>query len=320
LQPWMDAVKASSNGRIDFAVRDNNTLVKESQQVDALLAGTSDLCAFQSDWVPGVFPLLELGGMPMVYADTAVAAKVVWQLIQEYGQDEFKDFKILGILMIYPSEWGGIKPVRVPTDLKGLRVRSGGGTETQILEALGATAVEIDTSDVQISAQRGMFDGAFLSWMYQGFFLKDWATNFSEVNMACRPLLLAMNKQKWESLPAAVQKAFEDNSGLEASLEYLAQDGAYQLDNAAVPSLPQRGWDRKLCQSIAAAKGTDFVTLTADEREQWVTALTPVYQTWIDDYASELPTQEIMDKVKELAAQYAGGSAAPAGATTTSAQ
>jgi TRAP-type C4-dicarboxylate transport system substrate-binding protein len=320
LQPWQDAVKAASNGRIEFNVKDNNTLVKETQQVDALLAGTSDICAFQSDWVPGVYPILELGGMPMMYADTAMAAKVVWQLIQEYGQEEFKDYKVLGILMIYPSEWGGIKPVRLPSDLEGVRVRSGGGTETDVLNALGATPVEVDTSDVQISAQRGLFDGAFMSWMYQGLFFKDWANNFSEVNMACRPLLLAMNKQKWDSLPAAVQKAFEDNSGLEVSLRYLADDTAYQLDNTAMPSMPQRGWDRKMAEAICKAKGTTFVTLTAEERAQWMTALEPVYQKWIDDYVSQLPSQEIMDRAKELVAQFTSGSGASGGTATTMGQ
>ncbi len=316
LGPWMDAVKASSGGRVEFDVKDNNTLVKEAQQIDACLNGLSDLTAFQTGWAPGVYPILELAGLPMLYADTEMAARVVWQLIEEYGQDEYKDFKVLGILMIHPSNWGGNKPVRVPADLKGLRVRSGDGSETDALNDLGATPVEVDTADVQISAQRGLFDGAFLSWQFQGLFLKDWATNFTETNMFCRPILLVMNREKWDSLPAAVQKAFEDNSGIEPSVRYLADDNSYQLDNSSMPNMTQRGWDLKGMKAIAEEKGGQFITLTAEDRALWQAALEPAYQKWVTTYAADLPTEEIMTRLKELVAQYTAPSA-PAGATTT---
>jgi C4-dicarboxylate-binding protein DctP len=317
LGPWMDTIKAASNGRVEFDVKDNNTLVKEAQQIDAVLNGLSDITAFQTGWAPGVYPLLEVGGLPMLFPDTEVAARVVWQLIEEYGQDEYKDFKVLGIMMIHPSNWGGQKAVRLPADLQGLRIRSGDGSETDAINDLGGTPVEVDTSDVQISAQRGLFDGAFLSWQFQGFFLKDWATNFTETNMFCRPILIVMNRQVWDGLPAAVQKAFEDNSGIEQSVKYLADDNAYQLDNSAFPNMPQRGWDRKNMKLVAEAKGGQFITLTADERAQWKTALEPAYQKWVETYASSLPTQEILDRAKELLAQYEDTTATTAAGVTT---
>ena len=209
--------------------------------------------------------------------------------------------------------------MRVPADLKGLRVRSGDGSETDALNDLGATPVEVDTADVQISAQRGLFDGAFLSWQFQGLFLKDWATNFTETNMFCRPILLVMNREKWDSLPAAVQKAFEDNSGIEPSVRYLADDNSYQLDNSSMPNMTQRGWDLKGMKAIAEAKGGQFITLTAEDRALWQTALEPEYDKWVSTYAADLPTDEIMARCKELVAQYTGGSAPAAAGTTTTA-
>ncbi len=114
-----------------------------------------------------------------------------------------------------------------------------------------------------------------------------------------------MNKEKWNSLPAAVQQAFTDNSGIEASVRYNNEEAAYQLDNAAMPRLKQSGYDLKNVEMRAAKIGSEVVYLTAGGEGSVADGCGPVLQkTWIDSYAGKLPTAEIVDRAKELAQQY----------------
>ena len=314
LDPWAKAVEASSNGRVKIEIYDNNSLVKEEQQIEACRSGTSDMTAFQPTWEAGVFPVCELASQPMIFPSTEVADRVMWDLIGEFGQEELKDFHLLGIMMISPAQYGGKVEVRVPDDMEGMRIRSGGAEETEAIKALGATPVEIATSDIPIQIERNAFDGAFMSWGFHVWMTNEWATNWAETNSFYRPIYLVMSKEKWDSLPAAVQEAFDANSGIEASVAYNLQDEAYQLDNTAVPAAQQKGWDRLHVALRAEEVGSEIIQLTPEERELWLQALAPVLQTWATRYASKVPTDEILVRLDELVAQYYS---APEAAETT---
>jgi len=325
VKPWTEAVAGASNGRVTFDIKEANTLVKESQQIDACLNGTSDMTAFQPDWAPGVFPILELGGMPMLFPNTEVAARVLTQLVDEYALDaELKDFHFLGMMFISASQWGGIVPVHVPADLQGVRVRSGGGVETDTISALGGTPVEAETMDLQTAISRGMFDGLFLSWSFHAGNTNKWCTNWTENSMFLRTLCLVMSKDKWNSLPAVVQAAFTDNTTIEDAVGYLAADRDYNLDNTNIPTLKDRGLDFKAIEERAADVGGEIYILRDAERAEWQATVDPVLQDWVKDYASaDFPAQEILDRCRELIAQYSASSAtattAAAAETTTTA-
>lgn len=331
IMPWSLDVSAASNGRITFDMKEANTLVKEDQQIDAVLNGTSDITAFQPDWAAGVYPVLELSEMPMIFPDEQTAVKVEWDLINQYALNaELKDFHVLGLMFISASQWGGKKAVHVPADFKGVRVRSGGGVETDTINALGGTPVETETMDLATALTRNMFDGLFLTWSFHAGNTNKWCTQWTQCDMFYRCLLLVMAKNRWDSLPAAVQKAFDDNSGLNTSLKYCADDVKYNLDNSSLPANPKipglrnRGLDFKAVQARAAAVHGTIYALSADEKAQWLAAVQPVLTHWVSNYASKIPSQEILDKCKALIQQYAGGATtattAAGAATTTTGQ
>lgn len=302
--PWTEEIKAASNGRIEFELYSANTLVKEEQQIDSVLNGTSDITAFQPDWAPGVYPLGEFAEMPELFPDMQVAAKVMWQLIEEFGQEEYADFHVLGIGFISATQYGGLVPARLPSDLAGKRIRSGGAIETEIINALGATPVEAGTDSLATQLERNAFDGLFLSWSFHAGNTNSWATNWTELDLMLRPLIFVMAKDRWESLPAAVQQVFNDNSGLDAALKYLAIEAEYVRDNLNVPEQRDRGLDRAAIVERAESLGTEIVQLTAEEKAQWRTALEPVIQDWADRYAGKLDTAAVLARAQELVAQY----------------
>ena len=48
----------------------------------------------------------------MLFPDTRWPPRVMWQLIEEYGQEESKDFHVLGIMIISAVQLGWQKAVR----------------------------------------------------------------------------------------------------------------------------------------------------------------------------------------------------------------
>jgi TRAP-type C4-dicarboxylate transport system substrate-binding protein len=317
----MDSIAAASNGRVEFNVQDNNSLCKEEQQVDTCLSGGSDLTAFQPAWNVGRFPLLELAIQPMLFPNQEVANRVMWDIIDEFGQDQFPGLKVLGIMMVAPANYAGNREVRVPADLKGMTIRADGAVEVATVRALGATPKEAATGDLPAMISQEAFDGFFMSWGFHAWMTNQWATNWTETATYFRPLLLVMSEKKWNSLPAAVQQAFNDNSGIEQSVKYNNADAAYQLDNASQPALDQVGYYIMAVAARAAKLGTEIHHLTSEERALWQAAVDPVLKdTWVDRYAGRLPTQEIIARMRELTQQYQAAGAADSATTTTAAK
>jgi TRAP-type C4-dicarboxylate transport system substrate-binding protein len=319
LVPWTEAIAAASNGRVEFELYSSNTLVKEEQQIDSVLNGTSDITVFQPDWAAGVYPLGEFAELPLMFPDLLTGARVMVQLIEEYGLEEYQDFHVLGFGFISAAHYGGKVPAHLPSDLVGKQLRSGGATETEIIQALGAIAVPAGTDALATQLDRDAFQGLFLSWSFHAGNTNRWATNWTQVDLFLRPLIFVMAKDRWESLPAAVQQAFTDNSGIDAVLKYLAVEEQYVLDNTSVPGQKDRGLDRAAVAEQAEKLGTEIYVLSADEKAQWKAALEPVIQDWVERYASRLDTAAVLARAEELTAQFAA-ERGDAGATTTTAE
>ena len=307
VNPWIEAVEAGSNGRVEITSYPGNSLVKEEMQLRALDNGTSDMLMFQIGWAPEVFPLMEFGDLPMLFPNTEVAIRTMWTLIDEYRPDELKDYHILALAAISPAEYGGYSPVKSVADFQGLALRSGSSAETDIIEALGATAFPAGTDYVGTQVQQKRFDGLFLSWSFHAGNTVFYLPHYTKCDMFVRFLVLAMTKENWESLPAEVQQSIANASGLENSVKYANDDAAYNYDNSSIPGLQDKNQDYLRVVEAAAENGGEIYELTDAERAEWQEAMKPVLEEWVAKYADILPTQEIWDRAQELIEEYSAG-------------
>jgi len=95
-----------------------------------------------------------------------------------------------------------------------MRIRTAGRTESWIVEALQGSPIEIATSDLGTSLERGLMDSCFLSWSaILSFGVKDVTKYHVECNMYSRTWMIVMNKRVWDSLPPDLQKVLMDCSG-----------------------------------------------------------------------------------------------------------
>jgi TRAP-type C4-dicarboxylate transport system substrate-binding protein len=304
-QPWADAVAAATKGRVTIEMYAEETLVKEADQVDAVKSGLADIASCSSDATPGRFPLADFYGLPELFPSAEVASRVYWDILNEFCVDEYKDFVILGTPTIAAAQYFGNKEAKLPADMAGQRVRSGGEIEAWLIEALGATPVEISTGELATSMERGMADSCFLSWSF-GLItgVKDSTKFRTETNMFYRCFAIIMNKDVWNSMPKTLQDAIMSVSGGEASGKYSAANEALAAEDKGAIAGSDKG-----------AGNPPITELTADELAQWKAAALPVWDKWVQKVGGN--AQALVDKAKVLIDKYAA--LPPTEVTTTTA-
>ena len=235
-----------------------------------------------------------------------MGARVYWDVLQKYSvPTELKDVMLLGTPTIAPAQYFGNKEAKVPADMAGQRVRSGGQIEAWLIEALGATPVEISTGELSTSMERGMADSCFLSYSF-GLItgIKDVTKYRTEINEFYRSFMLIMNKKVWDSMPTVLQEQMMSVSGPEASAIYSAANEALAAEDKAAIEGSDKG-----------AGNPPIYVPTAEEMKLWVDASKPVWDKWVQETGGD--AQAVVDMAVELTAKYAA--MPPIEVTTTTA-
>lgn len=298
IRPWADAVQEATGGRVTIEHYSDGTLAKDEQQYDFLLSGASDLSVIEPEYTAGVFKVFEVGSLPRLFTNPAVGAAVMWDVAQQFG-DEMTGVKILAVTSIAGAQYIGKEEVKVPADIAGVKMRSGGKVESWTLEQLGTEPIDIPLGDLGTSLERGLADGAFLSWSLT--FISG-AVRFTEyrteLNLFFRPWVICMNKDVWNSMPPNIQDAIMTATGQIPSVIYsIANEGATNESKTALEAADVR------------LGNPPVYVPTAEEYTLWTEAVKPVWQRWLDQFdASNSPYagqgQEILDFIAAKSALY----------------
>jgi TRAP-type C4-dicarboxylate transport system substrate-binding protein len=114
-------------------------------------------------------------------------------------------------------------------------------------------------------------------------------TEFTGNALYVLTFVLAMNKDKYESLPDDLKKVIDDNSGLEFSIFA----GGTQSD-ADGPA-----------RQIAVDLGNNIITLDAEQTAEWRELSQPIYDQWVADMNSKgIDGQALIDQARMLIEKY----------------
>ena len=296
LKPWTEAIEKATGGQVKITHYPGETLVKAKDQYDALVSKLSDIALVDTSETPGRFPQTEFDTLPYIFVDGSSAAKTYWDILQKYCvNSELKEIQLLAVAVIASSNYAGNKSAQNVSDFKGMRVRSAGRTESWTVGALGATPIEIATSDLSTSLERGLIDGVFISWSaILSFGIKDVTKYRTECDMYYRVFPIIMNKQVWNSLPADIQKAIMDASGQ-------ANSATYSVENVKLGL----GAKNAIAGSDKATGKPPIYTLTAEQLTAWKAAVLPVWDKWAADLNGKgLPGKAIIDDIKTFNQKY----------------
>lgn len=216
-QKFSELLKAKTNGALDLKIFPDSTLGNAQAAITAVRGGTVDMLVSGSANFSGLVPQIGMFDIPFLFKDADHAYRV---LDGKVGQEMLDKLDAVGLkgLAYWDNGWRQMSnskhPIRTPDDVKGLKIRTTGApVHIEAFKLLGAnpvpmplaelyTALEMKTVDAQ-EHPIGVFTSAKLYEVQKYLTLSAHAYS---------PLIVAMNKAKFDALPANQQKAIIESA------------------------------------------------------------------------------------------------------------
>ncbi|MBP0484129.1 TRAP transporter substrate-binding protein [Sagittula salina] len=296
LDVWADKVEADSGGRIEIERYPSMQLGGAPPElIDHVQDGIVDIGWTVVGYTPGRFPRTEVFELPFMVKDARAASYAYAKIFEEQMKDaDFKDVKIVGTWVHGPGMFHTNKPVMQPGDLQGMKIRGGSRLVNDLLTRVGAEPIGMPVPAVSEALSKGVLDGTTIPWeVTPAVKVPELVRNHTEFEgpaLYTLTFVLAMNKDRYESLPDDLKRVIDDNSGVPFSIFA----GGTQAD-ADGPA-----------RQVAVDLGNDIKTVSqADAEAQWMPVVQPIYESWIADMnAKGIDGQALIDEAKQLMSEY----------------
>ncbi|KDB45521.1 TRAP transporter substrate-binding protein [Glaesserella parasuis] len=210
-----DLLKEKSKGEIKLSLFPDSTLGNAQTMIGAVRGGTIDIEMSGSPNFSGLEPKLNVIDIPFIFKNREHAYAV---LDGEIGQGLLKDLEAQGLKGLafwevgFRSFTNSKHPVKSPEDIKGLKVRTNQNpTYIQAFSLLGANPVPMPLSELYTALETRAVDaqehpiGIF--WSAK---LYEVQKHLSLTNHGYTPLIVVMNKAKFDSFSPELQQAILD--------------------------------------------------------------------------------------------------------------
>lgn len=222
---WMEKVERESAGRIKFERYPAMQLGGTPQQLfDQVKDGVVDVVWTLPGNTPGRFPRVEVFELPFMMTNAEATSKAYWEYLQTVAKDEFKDVHVLAVNVHGPGMFHSRdKQIRNVADLRGMKVRGPTRPVTRLLASLGASPVGMPLPQIPDALSKGVVDAVVIPWEVVPSIkveeLSKFHTEFpaSTGALYTTTFVMAMNKAKYDGLPADLKRVIDANSGLETS-------------------------------------------------------------------------------------------------------
>jgi TRAP-type transport system periplasmic protein len=270
---WMDKVEKESGGRIKFeaypAMQLGGTPV---QLYDQAKDGVVDVIWTLPGNTAGRFPRVEVFELPFMMSNAEATSKAYWEYVQTFAADEFKEVHLLALQVHGPGLIHTVdKPIKSTADLKGMKVRGPTRQVTKLLASVGATPVGMPLPGIPDALSKGTIQGAVIPWEVVPSVKVHELTKFHSEFPSTGPALytttfvMAMNKAKYDSLPADLKRVIDANSGM-ATSAWLGK-----AQQAGDPAGRKSATDRSnTMYTFSQAETDQFVKLSSQIDDEWV--------------------------------------------------
>jgi TRAP-type C4-dicarboxylate transport system substrate-binding protein len=221
MKPWADKVMKESGGRIKIDIYPSMQLGgKPPQLLNQVRDGVADIVFTLPGYTPGIFPMAEVFELPFVHTNPIATNLAIQDYLKNHGE-EFKDFKVLLVHVHAGAAFHSFEPIRKVEDISGMKIRTPSRTGGWLLEALGATPVGAPVPKVPELLSKKVVDGVMIPYEIalplKTHEMVKYHTTLDDAKYP-RPntslFFFAMNKAKYESMPADLKKVIDDNSGV----------------------------------------------------------------------------------------------------------
>lgn len=271
----IDEVSKRSKGRLEIKPFYQETLFKARDQFHAVTTGSVDITFLVSAWAGDVIPNFLVCFCPFLFDDYAHFSRAWKAGISDIWTAEAAKHNIIllgnapfytGVNQIYSRK----KVVRLPSDLKGLKMRSFNLLLDTLIKEAGGTPVSMPITDVYTVLDRGTVDG-FISSMIGGvepMRLYEVAKCANRIPIVFgSPNFNAINKKSFESLPKDLQDILNE----------VNREKLWLFSDELVTKLENKTFER-----MKKKEGMEIHNPTREELKEWRKAAKPAWDKFIE--------------------------------------
>ena len=224
-EPWCAKLGKESNNRIKCQIYPSMQLGGSPPQLfDQAKDGVADVVWTVLGYSANRFPMSEVFELPFTMTNAEATSRAAWDFTQQYAKDEFKDVHVLavhvhGAGVMFTTK----KEMKTMEDFKGMKFRAPTRLTNKMLSLLGATPVGMPVPAIPEALSKGVIEGAVIPYQVAPSLKIQELVKFAAETDPKYPALyttvftIAMNKAKYDSLPADLKKVIDNNSGQEFS-------------------------------------------------------------------------------------------------------
>jgi TRAP-type C4-dicarboxylate transport system substrate-binding protein len=267
VKPFLDAVNAQAQGVIHIEPFTGGSLGKDlSQQPDLVLNGTTDIAYVIAGMTRNRFPDNNIIEMPGLYRDMREATFVFTRLMAAGALKGYEDFFVIGAFVTEPETVHSRTPIATLDDLKGKKIRVNNPGEAAGLDKLGAIPVLMPVNQISEALTGGRLDAALVPPSpLTDFGIKRVATYHYMLGTSGAPLLLVMNRKKFESLPEPAQNLIRKYSGQWAAERFIE---TYDVAERQIMQQLKSDPDRKVIMPTARELDTAHAAFKS-VKDEW---------------------------------------------------
>ncbi|MCG3189834.1 MAG: Solute-binding protein [Burkholderiaceae bacterium] len=281
-EEWGKEVEKRTHGAVQVKYYPGSTLTSPAQTYDSVVKGVVDVGNALMGYTRGRFPLMAgIWENPFEYPDGLTVTRLCNAAYEKFKPKELDEVQVMYFNAGPEAVLHTVKkPLVKLDDLKGMRFRSL-DANAKLLASFGATAIAMPQPEVYDALSKGMLDGvASVYSNLRAFKTGDILKYTLELKgMAFTgTFVVAMNKEKWQSIPLESRKIIE-----QINKEWIDRHGRVHDQNEA---------DGK---KYAISKGMVISQISPEEQAKWNAHAQPFYDEYLANMKSKgLPGEEML--------------------------
>ncbi|MCH7735929.1 MAG: TRAP transporter substrate-binding protein DctP [Chloroflexi bacterium] len=212
----VERIKERTNGQVEIVISSFPELGLAGPDTLRLVEdGTLGMVEIYSGYIGGDLPIVDVANLWGVIPDTSTNWKTIeavqgpiHKIIEDRSNGIVLAESYYGNNYYYTS-----KPLRTPSDLEGMKIRSHSTVLGDLIDGMGANAQFVAFSEVYTALERGILDaavtcgpcGAGLRWFEVADYL-----NGPIISIGVT--YITINKDRWEEIPADLQAIMKEEA------------------------------------------------------------------------------------------------------------
>ena len=267
--PLFKKINEEAKGILKIELYQGGTLGRNpTQYIQMLKVGVIDIAHIINPYFPGQLVDDWILSIPFIAEDCFECTMALHHLQREDLLRGYEGLVILGQSCVSQYAIHTTFPVKVPADLKGVKLRTAGKFHQRLAEAFGATPVAIPVTKVTEAISRGVVGGTLQDWTgMQVFRINDVAKYHCLLPLGSNAISVVMTKKRYDRLPENAKAILNRYKG-DFFTRYWAEKETQGI--------------KEIVETVKNNPKHVLYRPAPEELKQWNAVINPVITSWID--------------------------------------